>query len=92
MPVMPGAAGARTVFALNCAALPRICRKRTLRLCCGYLTGALRGGKPGLLNWPTVAPCFLDEIGEMSPYRTGKAVAFPQRWQFSARRRRSRSA
>ena len=66
---------AEPFFALNCAALPEnLAESELFGYTAGAFTGALRGGKPGLLELADKGTVFLDEVGEMSPYLRAKLL------------------
>lgn len=68
---------AEPFLALNCAALPEsLAESELFGYSPGAFSGALRGGKPGLLELADGGTVFLDEIGEMSPYLQAKILRF----------------
>ncbi|WP_298824832.1 sigma 54-interacting transcriptional regulator [uncultured Piscinibacter sp.] len=68
---------AQPFFALNCAALPEsLAESELFGYAPGAFSGALRGGKPGLLELADRGTVFLDEVGELSPYLQAKLLRF----------------
>ncbi|MGI9246369.1 MAG: sigma 54-interacting transcriptional regulator, partial [Steroidobacteraceae bacterium] len=66
---------AQPFFALTCAALPEsLAESELFGYAPGAFTGALRGGKPGLLELTDGGTVFLDEVGELSPYLQAKLL------------------
>ena len=78
-----GRRAARPFMAINCAALnENILEAELFGYEKGSFTGAVAGGKQGLLEAADGGSLFLDEVGEMSPVLQAKLLRFLQEGTF----------